>query len=647
MHNKTVLKAVSLILSLTIFLSVFTIAASADETEVSDPGSRIAEIAKSQIGYRESYNKRGQEVTKYGNALNYTGAWCGAFISWCARQAGVNEKVFPNETSSTSFKNYYNSIGRYYLSKYYGGSYTPKVGDIAFFTSYDGNRSKNNICHVGLVTEVYSTYVMTVEGNCPDSVQQRKRKFADNYLVGFATPEYAYVTGNYESNSDELALRAGGTLNSNILYYVPRGTVLEVTAINGSYGKTVFNGTEGWVLLDYCKYTTKTATPDTSGGNAPGGNIYPPESSEPTVTYTQYKLLEGTNFRKDHSTKADKIVTIPAGEIVNVTETFTDSEYTWGKTTYNGNEGWLVLDWCEEYSSPVSKVPHEVDWLVMDISYSQNPDSLDWVELRKEGVKGAILRIGGRGYGDAKTIFSDTAFLEHYKAAKAAGMYVGVYFFSYALTKEQAIEEANLTLDILKTNNCKLDLPVYIDIEDYTDDKVKQHEKAGKAVCTMVVDEFCKTVENAGYYAGIYCNKSFAEDFLDASVFNGRSTWIAQWPQDYESNDFECTYEGQVDVWQYTDRGRLTGAGNQNIDLNRMYIDYPSRINVSMFEDGLIEVGDINFDGCVSAADSRLALRNAVNLEDLTPLQKKLADINEDGSVTSADARDILLKAIN
>ena len=64
MHNKTVLKAVSLILSLTIFLSVFTIAASADETEVSDPGSRIAEIAKSQIGYRESYNKKGQEVTK-------------------------------------------------------------------------------------------------------------------------------------------------------------------------------------------------------------------------------------------------------------------------------------------------------------------------------------------------------------------------------------------------------------------------------------------------------------------------------------------------------------------------------------------------------------------------------------------------------
>ena len=172
MQSKSILKVVSIILSLTLFLSVFSTAAAAVETEEVDYATKIADIAYSQKGYSE---KGG--YTKYGDYFGkpYV-AWCGAFVAWCARQSGVSTKVIPNILSSTALRDYYAAQGRYHLSKYYdkNTTYTPKKGDIAFFTSYDGYRSKNNICHVGIVYAVTNDYVVCIEGNCPNSVAERK-----------------------------------------------------------------------------------------------------------------------------------------------------------------------------------------------------------------------------------------------------------------------------------------------------------------------------------------------------------------------------------------------------------------------------------------------------------------------------------------
>lgn len=628
MQNSKILKAVSVLLTITLFLSVFTFSVSADDTEEKiDYAAKVANMAYSQRGYSEIGG-----YTKYGDYFGqpYV-AWCGAFVAWCARQSGVSEKVIPNILSSTALRDHYAAQGRYHLSKSYDKSttYKPKKGDIAFFTSYNGYHSKDNICHVGIVYEVTNDYVICIEGNCPNSVAERKRYF-NSYLVGFASPAYpsepaTYSVGTYVTNA-KLNLREDSTLGSNVLTVVPQSTDLYISSVMGSYGKTVYEGKTGWVSLDYCVF--KSATKPDTGATTPSA----PET--PDVDYVQYKLRANMYMRTSASASASKVFngTIPAGTIINVTEV---SDNNWGKTTYMNYEGWVCLDWSVKYTAP------EVDWLVMDISYSQSPSDLDWMKLKSEGVKGVIIRIGARGYGNEKKVFSDASFLQHYKAAKAAGMYVGVYFFSYALTKAEAIEEANYTLDILKINNCKLDLPVYIDMEDDPGDSKKQHATAGKAVCSLVLDEFCKTIENAGYYAGIYCSRSFAEDFVNPSVFEGRSTWIAEWGVE------SCTYSGNVDMWQYTEDGRLSGAGNKDIDLNRLYVDYPSKINADLYEKGIIETGDINCDGKVTAYDSRLALRASVALEKLTSLQSKIGDINGDGKVTSADARDILIKAVS
>lgn len=636
MHKNLMLRALSVVMALVLSLSGLVVA-SADETEKVNGAAAIMSTAASQVGYMEGYN----DATKYGAYFNYQGPWCGAFVSWCARTTGIPQDVIPTNLSSTAMRDYFKSQGLYHLSKSYGGNYTPKQGDIVFFTSTNTyQRSQNNITHVGLVLSATSSSVTCIEGNCPDRVRQLDRKYT-NYIVGFATPRYegielestgntnTYKAGTYETQEVMNFREAPG---STVITTIPAGTSLQVTAIEGVWGKAVYEGKTGWISLDYSIYKPSSDAPETENNGEENNNNGNGNTTVPPVTpsgNSQYRVTEDMNIRESYTTSSKKIGSVPAGTLVEVLEV---SEDNWGKVSFDGVTGWISLNWSVKFEP-------EIDWLVMDISYAQSPDDINWVELKSEGVKGVIIRIGGRGSANGRKIYSDQSFLEHYKAAKAADMHIGVYFFSYALTKAEAIEEAQYTLDVLKINDCQLDLPVYIDMEDYGSDR--SHLNAGKEVCSMVLDEFCKTIENAGYMAGIYCSSSFAETHVKPETFKNRSTWIAEWDTDV------CCYNGKVDMWQYTENGRLHGASNKDVDLNRLYVDYPALINGERFENGLIEAGDLDFDGKVSASDSRLALRFSVKLETPTALQTKIGDIDKNGIIDSSDARAILIKAVS
>lgn len=628
MHNNKMLKVFSLILSVVICFTSLTVTAAATETQKVDGATAIMATASSQVGTYEGSGGYSKYGAYFGQPYI---AWCGAFVSWCARTTGIPESVIPTNLSSTSMCNYFKGQGLYHKAKAWGGNYIPKAGDIVFFTSSNPyNRNPNDLSHVGLVLSATSSYVTCIEGNCPDRVRQINREYS-TYIAGFATPKYdgvdlsnpntsTYKAGTYITQEKMNFREAPG---STVICLIDAGTTLQVTAIEGVWGKTEYNGKTGWISLEYSVY--KPATDNNSGSEENSTPVTPPS---PPSQNNQYRVTEDMNIRESYTSSSRIIGSVPKGTLVEVLEVTDDN---WGKVSFGGVTGWMSLNWSVKFEP-------EVDWLVLDISYSQSPKDLDWKQLKSEGVQGVIIRVGGRGSANGRVIYSDQYFLEHYKAAKAAGMYVGVYFFSYALTKAQAIEEAQYTLDVLKINNCKLELPVYIDMEDFGSDK--SHLNAGKEVCSMVLDEFCKTIENAGYMAGIYVSSSFAETHVKPEVFNNRSAWIAEWGPDV------CCFNGRVDMWQYTENGRLKGAGNKDIDMNRLYVDYPSLINSQDYENGLIEKGDLNFDGNVSASDSRLALRFAVELEIPTSLQKTVGDINSDGKLSSADARDILRKSV-
>lgn len=201
-----------------------------------------------------------------------------------------------------------------------------------------------------------------------------------------------------------------------------------------------------------------------------------------------------------------------------------------------------------------------VRWDVIDLSVWNEINS--WKKIANS-VDAVILRIGSSSTA-SKAMSEDKKFSKSYASAKDQGIPVGCYYFSAATTTAEARKEANLVLEILKKYNCKLEMPVYYDME--TDAQVRLSQSAA----TAVAKAFCETIEKGGFYCGIYCNKFFARDELHANQLSDYHFWIAQYAN-------KCTYEGPYGMWQYSETGSVPGISG-DVDLDYCYFDYPNII---------------------------------------------------------------------
>ena len=189
---------------------------------------------------------------------------------------------------------------------------------------------------------------------------------------------------------------------------------------------------------------------------------------------------------------------------------------------------------------------------VKGIDVSKWQGNINWKKVKADGIMFAIIRIGYGMYDNQK----DEFFEKNYQGAKAAGLDVGIYHYSYAKTIDEAKLEAAQVL--LWLNNKDLDLPIYFDIED------KSQANLGKELLNEICKAFCNRIEAAGYWAGIYANKNWATKIIDGESLGKRYTfWIAQ----YNS---ACTYSGNYDMWQYSSTGKVNGI-NGNVDMNYLY----------------------------------------------------------------------------
>lgn len=190
----------------------------------------------------------------------------------------------------------------------------------------------------------------------------------------------------------------------------------------------------------------------------------------------------------------------------------------------------------------------------IDVSAWQG--NIDWVKVKNSGVDFAIIR-SGWGFRDAGEV--DRFFVSNIKNAKSAGIKVGVYHYSYAESVENAEQEAEYCLSIVKSANVELDLPIYFDIED-----ISIANKHNRKIRTDMCIAFCSKIESAGYWAGVYANLNWFNNYLDKNELKSRYTlWLAQYN---EINNMEC------DVWQYTSSGCVEGI-NGNVDMDVMYRD--------------------------------------------------------------------------
>ena len=193
--------------------------------------------------------------------------------------------------------------------------------------------------------------------------------------------------------------------------------------------------------------------------------------------------------------------------------------------------------------------------------------TINWDKVKNDGIEFAIIRGANRGYGSAGTLKTDTNVEYNLKQAEKAGISVGAYIFSQAITVKEAIEEANYLMDVVEGYN--ISLPLVFDFEYASDangltGRLYEADLSVKEA-TEICRAFCETVENAGYKAMVYANKSMLENDLDASqISKDYQIWLAHYTT-------QTSYKGEYDFWQQTTTGSVNGIEG-NVDINYWYI---------------------------------------------------------------------------
>lgn len=189
----------------------------------------------------------------------------------------------------------------------------------------------------------------------------------------------------------------------------------------------------------------------------------------------------------------------------------------------------------------------------IDVSYFQG--DIDWERVAQSGVEFAIVRAGGRYYISGE-VFEDVRFRENMEGAKAAGLEIGVYFFSQAISEEEAEEEARIVLELLR--DYEVDGPVVFDWE-IPSSSARTHDLDSQTL-TAAALAFCRLVEEAGYQPMIYTNLDWAYNNYDLSQLTEYPTWIAHYEE-------KPGYYYDYAMWQYTDQGAVDGIEG-DVDLN-------------------------------------------------------------------------------
>ena len=206
----------------------------------------------------------------------------------------------------------------------------------------------------------------------------------------------------------------------------------------------------------------------------------------------------------------------------------------------------------------------------IDVSYCQN--EVDWDTAKASGlVDFAILQAG---YG-RETSQVDTQFERNYAACKRLGIPCGAYWFSYAMSADEAKREAQVFLQTIKGKS--FEYPVYMDLE------LAKQFALGKAACSAIVDAFLSVLEQSGYYAGLYCSTYYLDNYLSDSIKSRYTVWCAQYAS-------KCTYQNPYGIWQYNVAGNeeYDIIGQKSIpgiigecDMDYCYTDYPAIIKAA------------------------------------------------------------------
>ena len=197
---------------------------------------------------------------------------------------------------------------------------------------------------------------------------------------------------------------------------------------------------------------------------------------------------------------------------------------------------------------------------VIGIDVSSHQKSIDWSAVKNSGVKFAMIQVGYRGY-ETGALMDDAYFEENIQGAIENGIDVGVYFFSQAVSAEEARAEADFVLERVK--KYKLQLPIVFDLEEVSNatDRVENTTSEER---TQAAVTFMNHIKNAGYQAMVYSSSQLFETVFDINYLHDYDFWVA----DYSSVP---NFSYHFSIWQYTDAGTVDGIST-NVDINVMFV---------------------------------------------------------------------------
>lgn len=342
------------------------------------------------------------------------------------------------------------------------------------------------------------------------------------------------------------------------------GVVLAVVLImNGQNGKTQKAvATDPVETQEQMTASNEITYPDT--GDLLTGSTLSPEDLDFWDKYPEETAEESKSQEEN-----------PKEQEVTENDPATDGKHTLVKTA-DGKEEWILISpylpkheydftklVCQSNMMKYYEDGKQVSFVGADISKYQ--DYVDFVKLKKAGVDFVMLRVGARGYGSGQIVM-DEYFRDNIKRATDAGLQVGVYFFSQAITEDEAREEANIVLENIK--DYKVTYPIAFDMEHIENDTARI-DGLSKSEKTKITKAFLDTVQDAGYKAMIYGNKEWLLKEIDMSKLTAYDVWLSQM-EDIPDYPYKFT------MWQYTTSATVDGIAGY-ADLNISFIDYSEK----------------------------------------------------------------------
>lgn len=195
----------------------------------------------------------------------------------------------------------------------------------------------------------------------------------------------------------------------------------------------------------------------------------------------------------------------------------------------------------------------------VDVSYFQG--EIDWTAVAKAGIDFAMIRLGYRGWKSG-ALSEDEQFAANLKGAQAAGLKVGVYFFSQATSVAEAAEEAAFTLERL--DGVTLDMPVVFDWERLDSQSEARTNAVTGDMATTCAKVFCDTVEQAGFTPGVYVYQDVAYNGYDLDKLADYFIWSSE-------TGTAPYYYYKFEMWQYSFEGAVDGIDHK-VDLNLYFV---------------------------------------------------------------------------